>query len=65
MEPHLRALADTKFSCFWLDQEARPERLDRLKDSQQCELLIVGGGFTGMWAALQAKEKSHAGHGGF
>ncbi len=58
MEPHLRALADTKFACFWLDQEGRPERLDRLKNSQQCELLIVGGGFTGMWAAIQAKERN-------
>ena len=57
MEPHLRALADSKFACLWLDQDARPERLDPLKGSQRCELLIVGGGFTGMWAALQAKEK--------
>jgi glycine/D-amino acid oxidase-like deaminating enzyme len=40
-----------------LDQEARPEQRDPLKESQRCELLIVGGGFTGMWAALQAKEK--------
>ncbi len=22
-----------------------------------CELLIVGGGFTGLWAALQARER--------
>jgi glycine/D-amino acid oxidase-like deaminating enzyme len=41
-----------------LDQEARPEPLQPLSGDQRCELLIVGGGFTGMWAALQAKESN-------
>ena len=58
MEAHIKALEDSKFACFWLDQEARPEPLRALSGDQRCELLIVGGGFTGMWAALQAKESN-------
>jgi glycine/D-amino acid oxidase-like deaminating enzyme len=57
LEPHLRALADSKFACFWLDQDARPPRQGALRGEQRCELLIVGGGLTGMWAAVQARER--------
>ncbi len=60
MNAPLKALENSKFACFWLDQAARPERLRPLAGDQRCELLIVGGGFTGMWAALQAKEKNPA-----
>ncbi len=58
MDAHLKALENSKFACFWLDQEARPEPLRPLSGDQRCDLLIVGGGFTGMWAALQAKERN-------
>jgi glycine/D-amino acid oxidase-like deaminating enzyme len=58
MDAHLKALENSRFACFWLDQAARPEPLPPLSGDQRCELLIVGGGFTGMWAALQAKESS-------
>ena len=34
-----------------------PEPEPPLRNDEQCELLIVGGGFTGLWAALQAKER--------
>jgi aspartate oxidase len=57
MEAHLKALADSKFAPLWLDQEARPERLGELRGDHLCQLVIVGGGFTGMWAALQARER--------
>ncbi len=57
MEAHLEALENSRFACLWLDQAARPEPLQPLSGDQRCELLIVGGGFTGMWAALQAKER--------
>jgi hypothetical protein len=52
MEPHLRALAGTRPSCFWLDQPERPARAG----SEEADLAIAGGGFTGLRAALQAKE---------
>jgi glycine/D-amino acid oxidase-like deaminating enzyme len=58
MDAHVKALENSKFACLWLDQEARPEPLQPLSGDQRCELLIVGGGFTGMWAALQAKESN-------
>jgi glycine/D-amino acid oxidase-like deaminating enzyme len=34
-----------------------PEPLAPLTSDERCELLIVGGGFTGLWAAMQAKER--------
>ena len=54
---HLESLKDSKHCSLWLDQDIRPETLPSLSDNEQCELLIVGGGFTGLWAALQAKER--------
>ncbi len=57
MEAHLNALADSKFAPFWLDRSERPGPLPELTGDQRCELLIIGGGFTGLWAALQGKEK--------
>lgn len=57
MSPNLQAFADSKFAPFWLDQEARPEPLPALSKDCRCQLLIVGGGFTGLWAAMQAKEQ--------
>ena len=57
MESYLKALADTKYGSLWLDQDVRPEPLSPLAKDEKCQLLIVGGGFTGLWAALQAKER--------
>jgi glycine/D-amino acid oxidase-like deaminating enzyme len=58
MQQHLEALKDSKYCSLWHDQDIRPETLPSLDENQQCELLIVGGGFTGLWAALQAKERN-------
>lgn len=57
MEPHLKALTHSKYVPLWLDQPDRPDPLEELRGEQRCELLIVGGGYTGMWAALQARER--------
>lgn len=57
MQQHLEALKDSKYCSLWHDQDVRPNVLPALKEDAQCELLIVGGGFTGLWAALQAKER--------
>jgi glycine/D-amino acid oxidase-like deaminating enzyme len=40
---------------FWLDRE-RPAVFDPLEGSAQADLVIVGGGLTGLWAAIRAKE---------
>jgi glycine/D-amino acid oxidase-like deaminating enzyme len=42
-------------SCFWLDRPERPAPLPALVGSEEADLAIAGGGFTGLWAALQAK----------
>ncbi|MDE0884353.1 MAG: FAD-dependent oxidoreductase [Myxococcota bacterium] len=56
MDSHRRALSDTQPACFWLDQDERPPVAGSLEDDDEADLVIVGGGFTGLWAALQAKE---------
>jgi glycine/D-amino acid oxidase-like deaminating enzyme len=53
-----QALGGTRFTPFWSDNPARPQASPTLTEDIACDLLIVGSGFTGLWAALQAKEKS-------
>jgi glycine/D-amino acid oxidase-like deaminating enzyme len=54
---HLQALADSRYLPLWLDQGERPSPQAPLAGEERCQLLIVGGGFTGLWGALQAKER--------
>jgi len=56
MDPHMKALSDTQPACFWLDQAERPTACASLEEDDEADLVIVGGGFTGLWAALHAKE---------
>ena len=58
MQPFLNALQDAKPACYWLDRPERPEPNAPLPDDARADLAIVGGGFTGLWAALQAAEES-------
>jgi glycine/D-amino acid oxidase-like deaminating enzyme len=51
------ALSRTKLSPYWLDNPAQPPAEPKLAFDTQADLLIVGGGFTGLWAAVQAKEQ--------
>ena len=48
------SLADSEQKVFWLDSPEAPEPLPPLEGETSCELAIVGGGFTGLWAALLA-----------
>lgn len=57
MQKHIEALKDSKYCSLWHDQDVRPDTLPALSESTSCELLIVGGGFTGLWAAIQVKER--------
>jgi glycine/D-amino acid oxidase-like deaminating enzyme len=51
------AWSDAEPRPFWLDSPLAPEPADALHGPAECELAVVGGGFTGLWAALQAKEQ--------
>ncbi|MFN8158352.1 MAG: FAD-dependent oxidoreductase [Candidatus Nanopelagicales bacterium] len=50
------AVADASPVPFWLDDPRRPEPLPPLVGDTTADLLVVGGGFSGLWTALQAKE---------
>ncbi len=52
-----RSFADARPISFWLDDPARPEPLDPLTSELRADLAIVGAGFTGLWAALEAVER--------
>ncbi len=52
-----QALAAARPGVFWLDDPARPARLAALHGAAHADLVVVGGGYTGLWAALRAKER--------
>jgi glycine/D-amino acid oxidase-like deaminating enzyme len=56
-ETALRALEGAKPLPFWLDDPSRPEALPPLAGETRSDVAIVGGGFTGLWAAIEAKER--------
>jgi glycine/D-amino acid oxidase-like deaminating enzyme len=51
------ALADAAPTPFWLDDPARPGPRPRLRRPASADLAIVGGGFSGLWTALLARER--------
>lgn len=40
---------------FWLDSPHRPDSRPAVQGSSKVDLVIVGAGFTGLWAALEAR----------
>ncbi len=52
------ALADATPVPFWLDSDRRPSPLPPLTAATQADLVVVGGGFTGLWTALLAKQRN-------
>ncbi len=47
---------DAEPKVFWLDRPDVPEPSSALGGLAEADLAIVGGGFTGLWAAVLAKE---------
>ncbi|WEG09357.1 FAD-dependent oxidoreductase [Microbacterium horticulturae] len=53
------SLADTELSVFWRDDlpaDLLPDR-PTLRAEHEADLVIVGGGYTGLWTALEATER--------
>jgi glycine/D-amino acid oxidase-like deaminating enzyme len=54
-EAHRAAYAEAERRSYWLDGARAIEPLPALDADTDADLCIVGGGFTGLWAALHAK----------
>ena len=50
------AVRDASPLSFWLDDPRRPAALPAHTGTADADLLVVGGGFSGLWTALLAKE---------
>ena len=50
------SLRDTALSVYWLDDVERPTH-PPLRGTVHADLAIVGGGYTGLWTAIRAKER--------
>ncbi len=53
----LKALAEAEPEPYWLTDPAAPEPGAALTGRATCDLAVVGGGYTGLWTALRAKER--------
>ncbi|MFJ1916007.1 NAD(P)/FAD-dependent oxidoreductase [Streptomyces sp. NPDC088147] len=51
------SLSDARPVPYWLDDPGRPGALPALTGDEHCDLLVIGGGYSGLWTALLAKER--------
>lgn len=52
-----KSLSDAQPVSYWLDDPGKPRAEPALTADEQCDLLVVGGGYSGLWTALIAKER--------
>jgi glycine/D-amino acid oxidase-like deaminating enzyme len=55
-------LADSELQCYWTDATPFPELVVPPDAAIECDLAIVGAGYTGLWAALAAKARDPERH---
>jgi glycine/D-amino acid oxidase-like deaminating enzyme len=53
----LSALAEAEPVPYWLADPDAPEPAAALTGGVTCDLAVVGGGYTGLWTALRARER--------
>ncbi|HEY7626859.1 MAG TPA: FAD-dependent oxidoreductase [Ilumatobacteraceae bacterium] len=53
----LDAIADAELRPYWYDDADRPDSNPTLVRNDSCDLCVVGGGYTGLWTAIIAKER--------
>jgi glycine/D-amino acid oxidase-like deaminating enzyme len=56
-DPVARTFAAARPVSFWLDDPVRPDPMPPLVGATRADLAVVGAGFTGLWAAIEAKER--------
>ena len=57
MRTAAQSLAGARPRPYWLDDPGKPDALPALTGDEHCDLLVVGGGYSGLWTALLAKER--------
>jgi glycine/D-amino acid oxidase-like deaminating enzyme len=55
-------LVDSEQRCFWTDATPFPEPTGPPTTPVECDLAVVGAGYTGLWTALQAKQRDPTRH---
>ncbi|QES47963.1 FAD-dependent oxidoreductase [Streptomyces venezuelae] len=55
-----RSLSDALPVSYWLDDPGKPPAQPALTSDEHCDLLVIGGGYSGLWTALLAKERDPA-----
>ena len=56
-ERHLDAIADADTYPYWYEDVDEPDSNPTLVRTESCDLCIIGGGYTGLWTAILAKER--------
>ncbi|MBM7441701.1 FAD-binding oxidoreductase [Streptomyces sp. HB132] len=57
MRTAAHSLSDARPLSYWLDDPGKPGARPALTGDERCDLLVVGGGYSGLWTALIAKER--------
>lgn len=60
MRTAARSLSEARPVSYWLDDPGKPAPRPALTGDEHCDLLVVGGGYSGLWTALLAKERDPA-----
>ncbi|HEX4984129.1 MAG TPA: FAD-dependent oxidoreductase, partial [Ilumatobacteraceae bacterium] len=56
-ERYLDAIADADPYPYWYEDADEPDSNPTLVRTENCDLCVVGGGYTGLWTAIIAKER--------
>src|SRR3954451_20170578 len=54
---YLDAIADADQFPYWMEDADEPDSNPTLVRTESCDLCVVGGGYTGLWTAIIAKER--------